>query len=62
MNPLKRLSIVIHEDLYTELLKVASLDNRSMNYTVSTLLQKALKEKFRKRGKKESNITDNTSN
>jgi metal-responsive CopG/Arc/MetJ family transcriptional regulator len=59
---MRRTSIIIPEELHQELLKVAQLDNRSFSYVVSSLLQKALKEKNRKRGKKEVYFTHNTSN
>lgn len=59
---MRKISLIIPEELHTELLKVAQLDNRSLTYVVNSLLQKALKEKNRKRGKKEVYFTHNTSN
>lgn len=59
---MRRTSITIAEQLHNEILKVAQLDNRSFSYTVTSLLQKALKEKNRKRGKKEVHSAHNTSN
>lgn len=51
----KRLSITLHEDVYHEVLKICGKENRSIGFIVNSLLQKALKEKNRKRGKKQSN-------
>lgn len=59
---MRRTSIIIAEELHNQILKVAELDNRSFSYVVSSLLQKALKEKNRKRGKKEVHLTHNTTN
>lgn len=50
---MKKISLIIPKELHNELLKVAQLDNRSLTYVVNSLLQKALKEKNRKRVKKE---------
>jgi len=59
---MRKISLIIPEELHTQLLKVAQLDNRSLTYVVNSLLKKALKEKNRKRGKKEVHSTYNTSN
>lgn len=59
---MRKISLIIPEELHQELLKVAQLDNRSLTYVVNSLLQKALKEKNRKRGKKEIHPAHNTSN
>jgi hypothetical protein len=61
-NNVKRMSIVVDQTLYEEIVNIATLENRSLNYTVILLLMKAIKEKTRKRGKKESNIQHNTPN
>jgi metal-responsive CopG/Arc/MetJ family transcriptional regulator len=59
---MRRISVIIPEELHSEILKVAQLDNRSLTYAVISLLQKGLKEKNRKHAKKEVHITHNTSN
>jgi metal-responsive CopG/Arc/MetJ family transcriptional regulator len=59
---MRRISVIIPEELHSEILKVAQLDNRSLTYAVISLLQKGLKEKNRKRAKKEVYFTHNTSN
>lgn len=61
-SKLKRISAVIDESLYEEVIKIAEADNRSLNYTVILLLQKAIKEKNRKRNKNQIDITDFSSN
>ena len=58
----KRISLVVHEDFHIELNKVALSDNRSLNFTLVSLLQKALKEKKRKRVKKQIHPADNSTN
>ena len=50
----RRVSLVLHEDIFNEILKLSKKEDRSINFTIATLLQKALKEKNRKRVKKES--------
>jgi hypothetical protein len=63
MNDLdRRVSLVLHEDIFDEILKLSKKENRSLNFTISTLLQKALKEKNRKRVKKESSIQHHATN
>lgn len=61
-SKLKRISAVIDAGLYEEVIKIAELDNRSLNYTIILLLQKAIKEKNRKRSKNQVEITDFSSN
>ena len=58
----KRISLVVHEDFHIELNKVALSDNRSLNFTIVSLLQKALKEKKRKRVKKQIHSADYSAN
>jgi hypothetical protein len=59
----KRLSISIHEDVYSDILKISSKEERTINYIINSLLEKALKEKKRKRnGKKEIHTKHNASN
>lgn len=59
----KRISSVIHQDLYIELLKICKSNGRSLNFIVNDLLTKAIKEKNRKRNvKKESDIKYHSSN
>ena len=58
----KRISIVVHEDFHKQLNKVALSDNRSLNYTIVSLLHKALKEKNRKRVKKQIHLADHSAN
>ena len=59
----KRLSISIHEDVYSDILKISNKEERTINYIINSLLQKGLKEKKRKRnGKKEIHTQHNTSN
>ena len=52
----RRVSLVLHEDIFNEILKLSKKEDRSLNFTIATLLQRALKEKNRKRAKKESSI------
>lgn len=52
----RRVSLMLHEDVFNDILKLSKKENRSLTFTIATLLQKALKEKNRKRVKKESNI------
>ena len=59
---MKRISLLIPDELYIQILKVAQSDNRTFTYAATSLLQKALKEKNRKRGKKEVHFTHNTTN
>ena len=59
---MRKISLIIPEELHIQLLKVAQLDNRSLTYAVISLLQKGLKEKNRKHAKKEVHIIHNTSN
>lgn len=59
----KRFSITIHEDVYSDILKLASKEERTVNYIINSLLLKSLKEKKRKRnGKKEIHTQHNASN
>ena len=59
----KRISSVIHQDLYNELLKICKSNGRSLNFIVNDLLTKAIKEKNRKRNvKKESDIKYHSAN
>lgn len=59
----KRLSISIHEDVYSDILKISSKEERTINYIINSLLEKALKEKKRKRnGKKKVYSENNSSN
>ena len=59
----KRLTITIHEDVYSDILKIANKDERTVNYIINSLLLKSLKEKKRKRnGKKEIHTQHNASN
>lgn len=58
----RRVSLVLHEEVFNEILKISKKEDRSINFTIATLLQKALKEKNRKRAKKESNIQHHASN
>jgi hypothetical protein len=59
----KRFSISIHEDVYSDILKMAAKEERTVNYIINSLLLKALKEKKRTRnGKKEIHIEHNTTN
>lgn len=59
---MKKVSLLIPNELYIEILKVAQSDNRTFSYAAIALLQKGLKEKTRKRGKKEIHPAHNTSN
>lgn len=59
---MKRISLLIPDDLYMEVLKVAKSDNRTFTYAATVLLHKALKEKNRKRVKKEVHFEHNSSN
>lgn len=52
----------ISQELNSSILKIASQESRTLSQTVSLLLMKAIKEKTRKRGKKENNIQHNTPN
>jgi hypothetical protein len=52
----RRVSLMLHEDVFNDILKLSKKENRSLTFTIATLLQKALKEKNRKRAKKESSI------
>jgi hypothetical protein len=62
-NMSKRLSISIHEDVYSDILKISSKEERTINYIINSLLEKALKEKKRKRnGKKKVYSENNSSN
>jgi hypothetical protein len=61
-SPDRRVSLVLHEDVFNEILKLSQKENRSLNFTIATLLQKALKEKNRKRAKKENSIQHHASN
>jgi len=56
----KRVTISLHEDVYSDILKICGKENRSLSFVLNTLIQKALKEKNRKRGKKQSNIEHNS--
>ena len=59
----KRLTITIHEDVYSDILKIANKDERTVNYIINSLLLKSLKEKKRNRnGKKEIHTKHNSSN
>jgi hypothetical protein len=59
----KRLSITIHDDIYADILKICSKEDRTVNYIINSLLTKALKEKKRIRnGKKEIHTQHNTTN
>ena len=58
----KRISLVVHEDFHKQLNEVALLDNRSLNFTIVSLLHKALKEKNRKRVKKQIHPADYSPN
>jgi hypothetical protein len=59
----KRLTITIHDDVYADILKICSKEDRTVNYIINSLLTKALKEKKRIRnGKKEIHTKNNTSN
>jgi len=59
----KRLSITIHDDVYADILKICSKEDRTVNYIINSLLTKALKEKKRIRnGKKEIYTQYNTTN
>jgi hypothetical protein len=59
---MKKISLIIPEELHQQLLKVAQLDNRSLTYVVNSFLQKALKEKNRKHVKKQVHSQHNSSN
>jgi hypothetical protein len=62
-NMSKRLTITIHEDVYSDILKIASKEDRAVNYIINSLLLKSLKEKKRIRnGKKEIHTQHNPSN
>jgi hypothetical protein len=56
----KRISVVLHEDVYKQIEIISIKENRSLNFTVTSLIQKALKEKNRKRGKKQNNTEHNS--
>lgn len=59
----KRLTITIHDDVYADILKICSKEERTFNYIINSLLLKSLKEKKRKRnGKKEIHSEHNSSN
>jgi hypothetical protein len=59
----KRLTISIHEDVYNDILKLATKEDRTVNYIINSFLLKSLKEKKRVRnGKKEIHIEHNASN
>lgn len=59
----KRFSITIHDDVYADILKICSKEERTVNYIINSLLSKALKEKKRIRnGKKEIHTQHNSSN
>jgi hypothetical protein len=51
---MKRVSIVLEENLFDSIKKISDDIDRSMNYTISLLLQQAVKEKNRKRNAKKS--------
>lgn len=62
-NMSKRLTITIHEDVYSDILKIANKEERTVNYIINSLLSKSLKEKKRIRnGKKEIHTQHNASN
>lgn len=62
-NMSKRLTITIHEDVYSDILKIANKEERTVNYIINSLLSKSLKEKKRIRnGKKEIHTQHNSSN
>jgi hypothetical protein len=59
----KRFSVTIHDDVYADILKICSKEDRTVNYIINSLLTKALKEKKRIRnGKKEIYTQHNTTN
>ena len=58
----KRISAVIPTELHNEISNISKLYSRSLNYTIVSLLTTGIKEKTRNRGKKQSSITDNSSN
>lgn len=57
---IKRVTVPLHEDVYSEILKICGKENRSIGFILNSLIQKSLKEKNRKRGKKENNTKHNS--
>jgi predicted CopG family antitoxin len=55
---IKRLTISLHEDVYSEVLKICGKEDRSISFVLNSLIQKALKEKNRKRTKSKSLINE----
>ena len=58
---MKRASIVLEEKVYSDVLAVSKDIDRSFNYTVSLLLQAAVKERLRKRNGKQKNSLEHFS-
>jgi len=59
---MKRISIIVEESLHDSIKKISEDLDRSMNYTITLLLQLAVKEKTRKRNAKKVHISDHTTN
>lgn len=60
MSKNTQICVTISEELNLTILKIAAQDSRTLSQTVSLLLVKAIKEKTRKRAKKESSIQHHT--
>jgi predicted CopG family antitoxin len=57
---IKRVTISVHDDVYFDLVKIAGKEQRPLSYILNSLIQKSLKEKNRKRGKKQNNTEHNS--